>query len=89
VAACAFVKAGMKIAPRSLVAGVPARVLRELTDDEIAWKVEGTRQYHDLTVRSLATLREVTPLTQPETESAPARAGKGVIPLVALKRGEG
>src|SRR5262249_12066983 len=46
VAACAFVKAAMKIPPRSLVAGVPARVLRELTPDEMAWKVEGTRQYH-------------------------------------------
>ncbi|HYS13947.1 MAG TPA: phenylacetic acid degradation protein PaaY [Burkholderiaceae bacterium] len=87
VAACAFVKAGMKIAPRSLVAGVPARVLRELTDDEIAWKVEGTRQYHDLTVRSLATLREVAPLTQPEPNRRRLEL-EGVIPLVALKRAE-
>ena len=88
VAACAFVKAGMRIAARSLVAGVPARVLRELTDDEIAWKIEGTRQYHDLAVRSLATLREVTPLAAPEPNRRRFELD-GVIPLVARKRGEG
>jgi phenylacetic acid degradation protein len=88
VAACAFVKAGMRVAARSLVAGVPARVLRELTDDEMAWKIEGTRQYQDLSVRSLATLREVRPLTQPEPDRRRLDLG-GVIPLVARKRTEG
>lgn len=88
VAACAFVKAGMQVPPRSLVAGVPARVLRELTADEMAWKIEGTRQYHDLSVRSLATLREVQPLTRPEPDRRRFQLG-GVIPLVARKRAEG
>jgi len=87
VAACAFVKAGMKIPPRSLVAGVPARVMRELTPDEMAWKVEGTRQYHDLAVRSLATLREVTPLAAPEPDRRRFQL-EGVVPLVARRRGE-
>ena len=44
VAAMAFVKAAMVVPPRTLVAGIPARVLRELTDEELAWKVEGTRE---------------------------------------------
>ena len=87
VAACAFVKAGMKSPPRSLVAGVPARVMRELTADEMAWKVEGTRQYHDLAVRSLATLREVTPLAAPEPDRGRFQLD-GVVPLVARRRGE-
>jgi len=87
VAACAFVKAGMKIPPRSLVAGVPARVMRELTADEMAWKVEGTRQYHDLAVRALATLREVTPLAAPEPDRRRLQLD-GVVPLVARRRGE-
>jgi phenylacetic acid degradation protein len=78
----------MRVAARSLVAGVPARVLRELTDDEMAWKIEGTRQYQDLSVRSLATLREVRPLTQPEPDRRRFDLG-GVIPLVARKRTEG
>ena len=38
VAAVAFVKAKTTIPPRSLAAGIPARVVRALTDDEIAWK---------------------------------------------------
>jgi len=88
VAACAFVKAGMKIPPRSLVAGVPARVLRELSADEMAWKIEGTRQYHDLTLRSLASVREVAPLPRPEPDRRRLDLD-GVIPLIARKRAEG
>ncbi|MDB5932835.1 MAG: paaY [Massilia sp.] len=59
VAAMSFVKAGMIIPPRSMVMGAPARVVRELLDKEIAWKSFGTRQYHELTVRSMQTMREV------------------------------
>jgi phenylacetic acid degradation protein len=54
VAACAFVPAGMKVPARSLVTGVPARVRRQLGEEEIAWKQEGTRTYQDLTRRCLA-----------------------------------
>ena len=43
VAASSFVPAGMKIAAGSLAAGVPAKVKRELTELELAWKLEGTK----------------------------------------------
>ncbi len=66
VAAHAFVKAGMVIPPRTIAAGVPARVLRALSDDELRWKVEGTRAYQELTRRSLATMQAVAPLTAVE-----------------------
>jgi phenylacetic acid degradation protein len=66
VAAMAFVKAGMVIPPRTIVSGVPAKVLRALTDTELAWKAEGTRHYQDLARRSLATMRAVAPLPAPE-----------------------
>jgi phenylacetic acid degradation protein len=56
VGAAAFVKANMQIPPRSLVMGSPARVVRELRDEEIAWKARGTQEYQDLAVRSLATM---------------------------------
>ncbi|WP_426174300.1 phenylacetic acid degradation protein PaaY [Massilia sp. TWR1-2-2] len=59
VAAMSFVKAGMIIPPRSMVMGMPAKVVRELLDKEIAWKKFGTKQYHDLNVRSMQTMREV------------------------------
>ncbi|MBV9156385.1 MAG: phenylacetic acid degradation protein PaaY [Acidobacteriaceae bacterium] len=68
VAALAFVKSNEKIPPRSLVVGVPARVLRELTDDEIAWKSAGTAVYQQLAQRSMRTMREVQPLQEIEPD---------------------
>jgi phenylacetic acid degradation protein len=66
VAALAFVKARMIVPPRTLVAGIPARVVRELTETELAWKIEGTDSYKDLARRSLRTMKPVAPLAAPE-----------------------
>jgi phenylacetic acid degradation protein len=66
VAAMAFVKAKMVVPPRTLVAGMPARVVRRLTDLEIAWKIEGTQSYQELTRRSLRSMRATAPLAAPE-----------------------
>jgi phenylacetic acid degradation protein len=68
VAAMSFVKAGMVIPPRSLVMGAPARVMREVTADERKWKSFGTQQYHDLSLRSMQTMREVEALTEVEAD---------------------
>ncbi len=68
IGAMAFVKVGMVIPPRSLVAGAPARVLRELSDKEVAGKHFGTRQYQRLTQRCLQTLRAVEPLREIEAD---------------------
>ena len=86
VAACAFVPAGMKIPPATLVAGVPARVLRALRDEEIAWKLEGTRTYQNLTQRCLASLREVTPLDSVEADR-PRLQAPDFQSLIATRRG--
>ena len=84
VAAAAFVKAGMTIPPRSLAVGAPAKVVRELSEEELNWKVSGTQTYQELTRRSRATLRPCTPL--PEAEPDRTRFEKeGVVPLVALR----
>ena len=85
VAAMAFIKAGMQIPPRSLVVGTPAKVLREVTDEELAWKVEGTVQYQQLAVRSLKTMRETVPLTAPEPDRPRFDLGP-VEPLYKVKR---
>jgi phenylacetic acid degradation protein len=66
VAAMAFVRAQMVVPPRTLAAGTPARIIRALTDQEIAWKAEGTASYQDLTRRSLATMTECAALTRAE-----------------------
>jgi phenylacetic acid degradation protein len=63
VAAMAFVKAGMVTPPRSLLVGSPARILREVSDEELAWKVEGTRQYQELARRSAKSMLETEPLS--------------------------
>jgi phenylacetic acid degradation protein len=85
VAACAFVPAGMRIPPRTLVAGMPAKVKRELTDAEIAWKIQGTQTYQDLTPRCLATMQLVEPLPFVEPDRPQVRSPQ-VKSLTETKR---
>jgi len=86
VAACAFVPAGMKVPPRSLAAGMPAKVRRELSDAEVAWKLDGTRTYQELTRRCHASLLEVQPLMAAEPDRRRI-AASDVQPLIATRRG--
>ncbi len=87
VAACAFVRAGLKIPAGKLVAGVPAKVVRDLSEDEITWKRAGTGTYQELTRRSLASLVEVAPLAAVEADR-PRIPASDVKPLIATRRGE-
>jgi len=64
VAAMAFVRAGQIYEPRSLIVGMPARRIRAVTDEEIAWKGEGTKDYQTLVGRCARTMRAVEPLTE-------------------------
>lgn len=66
VAALAFVKAGFQVPPRTLVAGIPGKVMRELTQKEIDWKSAGTREYQELARRCLKVLAPATPLAAVE-----------------------
>jgi phenylacetic acid degradation protein len=68
VAACAFVKAGMVVPAKMLVGGMPAKVMRELSDAEMAWKIEGTDMYKELTIRSLNSLKICAPLSKVESD---------------------
>jgi phenylacetic acid degradation protein len=68
VAAMGFVNAGVKIPPRSLAAGVPAKVIRELTAEESAWKDEAQGDYLSLTVRCIATFAETDALSRLDTD---------------------
>jgi phenylacetic acid degradation protein len=68
VAAMAFVKAKMIVPARVLVAGMPARIVRALTETELAWKIEATQSYQELTRRSLATMQACAPLAAPEPD---------------------
>jgi phenylacetic acid degradation protein len=84
VAAMAFVKAKMVVPPRTLAAGVPARVVRDLSDTELAWKIEGTQSYQELARRSLATMRATRALPQVEPDRRRIELPE-LLPLSALK----
>ena len=84
VAALAFVKAEAKIPARALAAGIPARVLRELSAAELQWKRDNLRLYQKLAERSSRTMRRVEALTAVE----PGRKRidiPGSIPLSEMK----
>lgn len=66
IAASAFVKSDWIVPARVLVAGVPARVVRALSEEEIAAKRKGTQTYQALARRSLASMQRVSPLSSPE-----------------------
>ena len=85
VASLAFVKAEMVVPPRTLVAGVPGRVVRKLTQIELAWKIQGTDMYKMLTVRSLRTLRRTTARTKVEARRKSFDLPE-TLPLRAFRR---
>ncbi len=62
VAANSFVPGEFVVPPRSMVAGNPAKVIRELEETTLAWKARGVRVYQDLARRSLASLQPCEPL---------------------------
>jgi len=84
VASMAFVKAGMEIPPRCLVAGTPAKIVRELSAQEMAWKVEGTGLYQQLARRSAESMRETEALTEAEPDRKRIVLA-GIKPLVEMK----
>lgn len=64
IGAMAFVKAKTVIPSRSLVVGNPAKVIKQVSDEMIAWKTKGTQLYQQLPKDCHETLREVEPLRE-------------------------
>ena len=64
VAASSFVRAKFVCEPRSMVMGIPAKVSKTLTDQEVNWKTSGTAEYIKLTQRALDTMRIIEPLSE-------------------------
>jgi phenylacetic acid degradation protein len=71
VGALSFIRQGEKIPGRSLVAGNPARIIKQVTDEMIDWKSKGTELYQQLPQQCRDSLYPCEPLTeeafQPET----------------------
>ena len=66
IGALCFVPAKMIIPKRSLVVGNPAKIIREVSDEMIAWKTEGTALYQKLPMQCFETMKVCEPLIQEE-----------------------
>ncbi|MBC7841142.1 MAG: transferase hexapeptide repeat family protein [Gemmatimonadaceae bacterium] len=64
VGALAFVPTGMVIPPRKVVVGNPAKIVKDVSDEMLAWKSEGTALYQALPARLHASLRVCEPLRE-------------------------
>lgn len=84
VGAGSFVKAAAEIAANKLVIGSPARVIRDLTEQELSWKRTGTAQYQELVIRCQNSLKEVAPLNAVEPGRQRLSFGDQVIPKSQL-----
>ena len=64
VGALCFVPAEMEIPPRKVVVGNPAKIVKDVSDEMIAWKTEGTRLYQLLPGQLRNSLKAVEPLRE-------------------------
>ena len=64
VGALTFVPAEMQIPDRKVVVGNPAKIVKDVSDDMIAWKSSGTRLYQALPKQLYATLEPCEPLRE-------------------------
>jgi phenylacetic acid degradation protein len=64
VGALCFIPSGMQIPARSVVVGNPARIVKQVSDEMLAWKTEGTALYQALPDRLRASLRPCEPLRE-------------------------
>ena len=62
VGALTFIKADTIIPPRSLVAGNPGKIIKEVSDEMIGWKTRGTALYQSLPAEMKAYWKECEPL---------------------------
>lgn len=64
IGALSFINANTKIPPRSLVVGNPGKVIKQVSDDMIAWKTKGTMLYQSLPKDCYESLEQCEPLRE-------------------------
>ncbi|TDI72922.1 MAG: transferase hexapeptide repeat family protein [Bacteroidetes bacterium] len=64
VGAMSFVKAETEFENRKLIIGNPARAVKDVSDEMIAWKTAGTKLYQQLPSDCHESLKEVQPLRE-------------------------
>ncbi|MDB4908313.1 MAG: paaY [Gemmatimonadetes bacterium] len=70
VGALCFVPAGMQVPDRKVVVGNPAKVVKDVSDEMLAWKTQGTALYQELPSRLYTSLRPCEPLREMPAERA-------------------
>lgn len=74
IGALAFVPEGMKIPKRKVVVGNPARIVKNVSDEMLKWKTEGTKLYQSLPAEMRRSWKECEPLTNAAAKkSAPKK----------------
>jgi phenylacetic acid degradation protein len=64
VGALSFIKQGEKFPSRSLIAGNPAKIIKQVSEEMINWKSQGTKLYQDLPGQCFDSLRICEPLRE-------------------------
>ena len=64
VGALSFIKQGEKFPSRSLIAGNPAKIIKQVSNEMIDWKTEGTKLYQQLPGQCFQTLKSCEPLRE-------------------------
>ncbi len=62
VGALCFVPAEMQVPPRKVVAGNPAKIIKDVSDEMLAWKTDGTALYQALPGAMRASWKPCEPL---------------------------
>ena len=84
VGALSFIKEGEKIPARSLILGNPAKIIKSVSDEMIAWKTEGTRLYQGLPEQ----LKKTWKACKPAREVHHKNAGQAISYLSKTKHFE-
>ncbi len=66
IGALCFVPGEMQIPDRKVVVGNPAKIVKDVSDEMLAWKTEGTKLYQELPAEMRETLKECEPLREEE-----------------------
>ena len=69
VGALTFIKADEKIAARSLVVGNPSKIIKQVSDEMMNWKTEGTKLYQQLPKEMYESWKECEPLREVSKEN--------------------
>lgn len=75
IGALSFIRAGEQVAPRSLMAGNPAKLIKQVSDEMLQWKTRGTALYQALPDEMRASWEPCDPLHEVE----PGRPSQEVL----------